>query len=172
GIAGGFARDVAREVGEQADLVVAIGSSLNYYTVDGGHMFPHAEVVQVDIEPVGLRNGLQAADLYLQADAKLAAAAALAELRRRGNGKGRIRSAELARRIRDEPPDRAQFPIAPGLLDPRAAIGELDRLIPRDYDSVSGSGHQAYFHSTMRYRKPEHYHAIREFGAIGNGISF
>ena len=57
------------------------------------------------------------------------------------------------------------------MLDPRFAIDELDRVIPKDYDCVSGSGHQAYFHSTMRGRKPETYHAIRDFGAIGNGIS-
>src|SRR5262249_57032387 len=71
----------------------------------------------------------------------------------------------------DGPADGANFPTAPGLLDPRRAIEELDRVIPKDYDSVSGSGHQAYFHSTMRGRKPENYHAVRDFGAIGNGIS-
>ena len=49
GVAGGFAREVARELGEQADLVVA--------TVDGRHMFPKAEVVQIDTEPLGLQNG-------------------------------------------------------------------------------------------------------------------
>jgi len=171
GVTGGFARDIARELGAQADLVIAIGASLNYYTVDGGNMFPNAAVVQIDTEPLGLRNGMKAADLYLRADAKLAAAAALARLRARGGVKARVRSAEIAQRIRDEPADSAQFPIEPGLLDPRRAIDELDRVIPKDYDSVSGSGHQAYFHSTMRGRKPENYHAIRDFGAIGNGIS-
>src|SRR5438128_662532 len=61
-IAGGFARDIAHEVGAQADLVVAIGTSLNYYTIDGGNMFANAEVLQIDTEPVGLRNGMKAAD--------------------------------------------------------------------------------------------------------------
>jgi len=157
GAVGGFARDVARELGEQADLVVAIGSSLNYCTVDGGHMFPKAEVVQIDTEPLGLHNGMRVADRYVRADAKLAAAAALDTLRQRGAPKASIRSPELARRIREEPADSAQFPIEPGLLDPRRAIDELDRVIPKDYHSVSGAGHQAYFHSTMRGRKPENY---------------
>jgi thiamine pyrophosphate-dependent acetolactate synthase large subunit-like protein len=134
-------------------------------------MFPKAEVVQIDTEPLGLHNGMKSADLHLRADAKLAAAEALKRLRERGAVKANIRSSEVARRIRDEPADGAQFPIEPGLLDPRRAIEELDRVIPKDYDSVSGAGHQAYFHSTMRGRKPENYHAIREFGAIGNGIS-
>ncbi|MFL6950285.1 MAG: thiamine pyrophosphate-binding protein [Xanthobacteraceae bacterium] len=169
GIAGGFARDIAVEVGALADLVVAIGTSLNYYTVDGGNMFPKAEVAQIDVEPLGLRNGLKAADLYLRADAKLAVVEVLKKLR--AGGAARIRSDELARRIREEPADGAEFAVEPGLLDPRRAIEALDRVIPKDYDSVSGSGHQSYFHSVMRGRAPENYHAIREFGAIGNGIS-
>jgi acetolactate synthase I/II/III large subunit len=172
GVSGGFARDVAREMGEQADLVITVGSSLNYYTVDGGTMFPKAEVVQIDTEPLGLRGGMKAGDLHLRADAKLAVAAIREKLRQHGGTHARVRTAELARRIKDEPADKAQFPIAPGLLDPRAAIEELDRVIPKDWDSVSGSGHQAYFHTTMRGRRPENYHCIRDFGAIGSGISY
>jgi thiamine pyrophosphate-dependent acetolactate synthase large subunit-like protein len=134
-------------------------------------MFPKAELAQIDLEPLGLHNGMKAADLYLRADAQLAAAAMLDTLRKRGGTQASIRSSELARRIKEEPADSAQFPIAPGLIDPRRAIDELDRVIPKDFDSVSGAGHQAYFHSTMRGRKPETSHGIREFGAIGNGIS-
>jgi hypothetical protein len=47
----------------------------------------------------------------------------------------------------------------------------LDRVIPKDWDMVSGSGHSAYFQTHMRGRKPERFHALREFGAIGNSIS-
>jgi thiamine pyrophosphate-dependent acetolactate synthase large subunit-like protein len=83
-----------------------------------------------------------------------------------------MRSPELARRIKDEPADSAAFAVDPGTLDPRRVIEELDRVLPKDFDSVSGSGHQSYFHSVMRGRKPENYHAIRAFGAIGSGISY
>src|SRR5262249_45214764 len=165
GISGGFARVIAHEVGAQADLVVAIGTSLNYYTVDGGNMFPKAEVVQIDTEPLGLRNGMQAADLYLRADAKLAASA------RAGRGEsehplGRACAADQGRASRW----RAVSPrVRPARSSPRrrrARPGD-----PQGFDSVSGSGHQAYFHSTMRGRKPENYHAVRDFGAIGKGLS-
>jgi thiamine pyrophosphate-dependent acetolactate synthase large subunit-like protein len=172
GISGGYARQIALEMAAQADLVVAIGASLSYYTVDGGKMYPKAEVVQVDMEPLGLRQGLKAADLYLRADAKLAAVETLKALRAKGRTSATVRTPELARRIREEPADGASFPIAPGTLDPRAVIDALDAVIPKDYDSVSGSGHQSYFHSTMRGRRPENFHAMRDFGAIGNGISF
>jgi acetolactate synthase I/II/III large subunit len=36
GISGGYAGEVARDLGTQADRVVTFGLSLNYYTVDGG----------------------------------------------------------------------------------------------------------------------------------------
>jgi thiamine pyrophosphate-dependent acetolactate synthase large subunit-like protein len=172
GISGGYARDIARELGAGADLVVTFGSSLNYYTVDGGHMYPKAEIVQIDTHPQGLAHGMKSGDLHLRADARLAAAETLKALRARGNGRTGIRSAELARRIKEEPADGAMFPAEPGVLDPRRVIEALDAVIPKDYDIASGSGHQAYFHTTMRGRKPENYHVIREFGAIGNGVPF
>jgi acetolactate synthase I/II/III large subunit len=172
GVAGGFARDIAREIGAKADLVVGFGTSLNYYTVDGGAMFPKAEIVQVDTAPLGLAHGMKSGDLHLAADAKLAAAALAHKLRERGATAAHVRSPELARRIANEPADAAEFAIDPGTLDPRKVIAELDRIIPKDFDSVSGSGHQSYFHSVMRGRKPEQYHAIRAFSAIGSGISY
>jgi acetolactate synthase I/II/III large subunit len=49
---------------------------------------------------------------------------------------------------------------------------ELEGIIPKDYDVVSGSGHHSYFHTTMRGGDPTRYHAMREFGAIGNSISY
>ena len=49
---------------------------------------------------------------------------------------------------------------------------ELERVIPTDYETVSGSAHQAYWHTVMRGSDPSRYHAIRPFGAIGNGLSF
>ena len=172
GVAGGFARDIARELGAQADLVVAFGTSLNYYTVDNGSMFPKAKIVQIDIEPEGLAHGMKSGDLHLLADAGFTAYVIAEELRKHGKTAADIRSPDLARRIREEPADAAEFVIEPGTLDPRRVIAELDRVIPKDFDSVSGSGHQSYFHSVMRGRKPENYHAIRAFGAIGSGISY
>jgi acetolactate synthase I/II/III large subunit len=169
GVAGGFARHIAREMGDKADLLVVFGSSLNYYTVDNGSMFPKAQVVQIDIAPLGLAHGVKSGDLHLAADAKLAAAAILEKLPAGRRTAANIRSPELARRIKEEPADAAEFAVEPGTLDPRRVIEELDRVIPKDFDSVSGSRHQSYFHSVMRGRKPEKYHAIGVAAARGNG---
>jgi thiamine pyrophosphate-dependent acetolactate synthase large subunit-like protein len=172
GIAGGFSRAIARELFAEADLVIAIGASLTYYTVDGDNLFPQAEVVQVDLAPMGLRDGNQAADIYMKADAKLTAADLTKRIKAIGKTAANIRSPELAKRIKEEPADDTPFTVKPGELDPREVFKELENVIPKDYDVVSGSGHHSYFHTTMRGGDPTRYHAMRDFGAIGNSISY
>ena len=171
GVAGGFASEVARELFADADLVIAVGASLTYYTVDGGALFPKAFVAQIDERPLGLRDGMQAAELFVKADAKAGVEALTQEFRRRGARNGGYRSPGIAEQIATTPIDSAEFAIAPGTFDPRRVIAELDRAIPKDWDMVSGSGHQSYFQTHMRGRKPENSTCMREFGAIGNSIS-
>jgi acetolactate synthase-1/2/3 large subunit len=172
GLAGGFARAIAREKFREADLVISFGASLTYYTLDGDNLCPQAEMVQVDLNPIGLRHGNQAADIYMKSDARLTAADLLKRIKAIGKTAASVRSPELAKRIKDEPADATPYPVAPGELDPRDVFATLENVIPRDYDMVSGSGHHSYFHTTMRGGDPEKYHAMRDFGAIGNSISY
>ena len=176
GVTGGYSSSLSREVLASADLVIVVGASLSYYTVDGGSLFPNACVCQIDDAPRGLRDGLSAAQLYIKADARAAAEAITAALDSAlGAGKptaAAIRTKELAHRIAHDPADDVAFEIAPGVLDPRAVIRALDGVIPKDWDIVGGSGHQAYFNSQMRGRPAERYLTIREFGAIGNGLAY
>lgn len=172
GVSGGFARNIAREMGRQADLVVAFGASLTGYTRDGGKMHPHAQVIQIDLEPVGLRHGQSAADMYVRADAKLTASEILLRLRGAGPNNSQVRTEELARRIRDEPADNAPYAVEEGTLDPRSVFAKLETTIPSDYDMVSGTGHQAYFHTAMRGGDPDRYHIMRAFGAVGSALAY
>jgi acetolactate synthase-1/2/3 large subunit len=172
GIAGGFSRAIAREVFRQADLVISFGARMTYYTVDGDTLFPQSEVVQVDLEPQGLVHGNQAADIYMKADAKLTAIELLKKIKAGGKTAASIRSPALAKRIKEEPADATQYEVAAGELDPRRVFEELERVMPKDYDVVSGSGHHSYFHTVMRGGDPTKYHAMRDFGAIGNSISY
>ena len=176
GVCGGYASNLAREVLGQADLVMAFGASMSYYTVDGGNIFPQAFVAQIDDAPRGLRDGMRAAHLYLKADARASAEAILAALEKSaGAGKPTaavIRTNQLAHRIATELPDDLPFEIGPGVVDPRAAIRAIDGVVPKDWDVISGSGHQSYFNSQMRGRPADRFIAIREFGAIGNGLSY
>lgn len=171
GVAGGFAAEGTRALFAESDLVIAIGASLTYYTVDGGALFPKAYVVQIDERPLGLRDGARAGDLFLKADAKAGAEAVTQELRRHGMKTNGFRSPAIAEQIKSMPIDTVEFSVAPGTFDPRRVIDALDRVIPKDWELVSGSGHQSYFQTHMRGRSPENFHVLREFGAIGNSIS-
>ncbi|MGE3712402.1 MAG: thiamine pyrophosphate-binding protein, partial [Hyphomicrobiaceae bacterium] len=172
GVTGGYSSDVAKDAFAAADLVLFIGASMAYQVSDGGSLFPDAFSIQIDSRPLGLRDGMQAAKLIVTADAALAAQAVADALDKLGATRSEVRTPGLAQRIATEPADSARFDVEPGLLDPRAVISALDRVIPKDWDIVSGSGHQAYFNSQMKGRPPEAFHVIREFGAVGNGLSY
>lgn len=173
GVCGGFARKVTRELFAESDLIVSMGASLTYHTVDGGRIIPDsARMVQVDTRPIGLRDGAPAADIYVMADALLATQALATYVKQHGGAQAEWRNDALAARIRDTPADDNEFEIEPGTLDPRQVMAELEGVLPGDYDVVSGSGHQSYFHTVMRGGEPARYHAMRDFGAIGNSISY
>lgn len=167
GVAGGFATKVARELFQASDLVVAVGASLTYFTVDAQSLFPQALVAQIDERPVGLKHGEAAADLYVRGDAAVCVEALLQALGTRVSA-ATVRSDALAERIRTTPPDSDDDEGSSGALDPRRIVVELDAAIPKDWDIVSGTGHSSYFYTHMSGRAPERFHAIREFGAIGN----
>jgi len=171
GIAGGFSHHVARERFEQADLVIAVGASLTHHTVDGGSLFPNAAVLQIDPEPQGLRQGRKGADAHLRADAREGVEAVLHCL-----GDETLATSawpvEDFRALMAGPSDLADFPAEPGVHDPRAVMAALDAAIPKDWEVVNASGHCSYFSAQMRGRSAENFLAIREFGAIGNGLSY
>lgn len=171
GVAGGFASPVATELFGNSDFVLAVGAGLNHHTVDGGHLFAHAFVAQIDDHPIGLVQSRKSADLMIRADARLAAEALLKKVKQSPRKSVGYRTPENAKRIERFFADDTPFPVAPGTVDPRQAVEVLDTVIPKDWDIVSGSGHSSYFYTHMRNRRPENFHVIREFGAIGNAIS-
>jgi thiamine pyrophosphate-dependent acetolactate synthase large subunit-like protein len=78
----------------------------------------------------------------------------------------------MAQRIRDSKPDSQAFDIEPGLLDPRRVVEALEAALPREWEMVNSGGHCSWFFAQMPSRPQERFLTIREFGAIGNGISF
>ncbi len=173
GTAGQFATDLARELWAESDLVIGVGAGLGPYTTEVGYLYPNAKVIHIDTHPRGLFQGLRVADLSIQADAFAAAQALLTRLRERKVGGKGMRSAELAMKLDAAlaRPDPKPMPVAPGTVDPREAVLELDRVIPKDWDIVVGSAH--FFSivlSHMRGRAPQRYHIINDFAACGSGL--
>jgi thiamine pyrophosphate-dependent acetolactate synthase large subunit-like protein len=171
GVAGGFSHEVAREMFSEADLVIAVGASLTHHTKDGGNLFADADVIQIDPYPTGVRQALKAADLYVRADAKMALRAILDELGDNKKASSAWKVEEIATRM-EGPADSTPFKREPDILDPRDVVMALDRALPKDWVIVNSSGHCSYFSAQMRGRSADDFLAIREFGAIGNGLSY
>src|SRR5262247_1805090 len=169
GISGSYTPEVGLEYLKEADFVVAVGSSLAYHAGGGGQLWPKAKMLQIDIDPVAVSQGQPVARHHLRSDARLGVEALTAALPARTKG---WRSEAMAARIRDTKPDSVAFDIEPGLLDPRDVVEALEKHLPRDWEMVNSGGHCSWFFAQMPSRPQEKFLTIREFGAIGNGISF
>jgi len=169
GISGSFTPEVGLEYLKEADLVVAVGCSLAYHAGGGGQLWPKAKMLQIDIDPVAVSQGQEVARHHLRADARLGVEALTAALPGRDR---KWRSDAVAARIRDSKPDSHVFEIEPGLLDPRHVVEALEAALPHEWEMVNSGGHCSWFFAQMPSRPQEKFLTIREFGAIGNGISF
>ena len=169
GISGSFTPEVGLDCLAQADLVIAVGCSLAYHAGGGGQLWPKAKMLQIDIDPVAVSQGQEVARYHLRADARLAVEALAAALAPRKNP---WRNEALAARIRDAKPDSRVFEIESGLLDPRDVVEALEKHLPRGWEMVNSGGHCSWFFAQMPSRPQEEFLTIREFGAIGNGVSF
>ncbi|MFM9941273.1 MAG: thiamine pyrophosphate-binding protein [Hyphomicrobiaceae bacterium] len=170
-IAGAYASDFARERFAEADLVLAFGVGLGHYTTESGYLYPGAKVVQVDTNPRGLWQGLKTADLHVRADAKTTAAAILEKLKQKNIKRPGFRTPEMAKAIAADVPDAKAYTPQPNTLDPRRAIEELDRTIPKDWDIVIGGGHYLSIAMThIKNRAPDKIHVFVDFGAIGSAL--
>src|ERR671930_731924 len=125
GIAGGFASPTASRLLREADVVLAVGASLNQWTTRHGSLLaPDARVIQVDLDEEAI-GAHRAVDLGLVGDARETAEALLAALDGRGSRDAALPGEIAARRRRDEPYEETS---APGVLDPRTLSIALDGL--------------------------------------------
>ena len=169
GISGSFTTEVGHEFLAEADLVVLVGCSLAFHLGGGGQLWPKAEMLQIDIDPLAVSQGQEVATNHLRADARLGVQALTEALAERPDT---WRSDAMAERIRNSKPDSHVYDIEPGLLDPRAVIEVLEAHLPADWEMVNSSGHCSHFSAHMPSRPQDLFLTIREYGAIGNGISF
>jgi len=173
GISGGFSSAAARRYLQEADLIIAVGCRLANHTSDAGKLFKADKVLHIDENPTAVMEGLQVANHCLRSDARLGLEALSTSLPgRRPGDENHWRDESIATDIRRTPVDDAVFPIEPGLLDPRDVVSALDDLIPSDWHCVNSSGHCSGFFAHMSQRPASRFLTIREFGAIGNGLSF
>lgn len=172
GLCGGWAPPPAREQLELADLVVAVGASLNDFTTDGGRVFPRASVVQLD-SGAGRADSVLRADVAIRADAREVVPRLLSAWRASGYGSG-------AREWRQVPPRSASIEavLAPDLggaadrgIDPRALYARLDEVLPENRVIVTDVGR---FLGTLPIMVSsagaESWHVGNAYSAVGLGL--
>ena len=174
-VVGGFASDTAREACMEFDLVIAVGTSLASHSADAGRLYPNAKILHIDTHPIIYQQGRVAAHHHLCADAKIGVDAilnALGDIKSCSSGSHEWRDELAAQQEAAEYPDALPFQVAPDVIDPRQMIKALDQKLPKDWFMVNSSGHCSYYAAHMTGRSADAFLTIREFGAIGNGLSY
>lgn len=168
GIAGSFSSATTEKLLSEADLVLAFGASLNFYTTEGGLLFPSAEVIRIDTRPapptIGFTPGL-----HLQGDAKATAVALRKALDRKAVRNEGFRNAATRDALATPTPQPAR---ATDGLDPRELMRVLSRSLPDDTQVVSGAGHfWSWPIAHLALPKGGRFQHTAAFGSIGLGLA-
>jgi thiamine pyrophosphate-dependent acetolactate synthase large subunit-like protein len=167
GISGTFATAPAEHLMVDADFVLGIGAQLNYYTAEGGLMFPSADVARIDINPAPEEIGFLPG-LYVHGDARETAAALNRMLEARQVRKHGFRTAET-RAVLHSPPHVFDKPTDG--LDPRLLATNLGTALPKGSLVTCGLGHFFSF-PAIYLSLPEgaEIQFSSQFGAVGQGL--
>jgi thiamine pyrophosphate-dependent acetolactate synthase large subunit-like protein len=115
-VVGGFASDTAREACLDADLIIAVGTSLASHSADAGKLYPNAKILHIDTKPVIYSQGRVAAHFHLCADAKIALMRLSAKLKpamAQQQPDNSWRNALVAKQDAAKYPDAMPFQVAP-----------------------------------------------------------
>ena len=164
GVAGSYATAPAMALFREADCVIGVGASLNYFTLGAG--FRDARFIQIDLRPQLLMGNGRRADCYVQADARVALEAMLAALEHKSPSDG-LRTADVRRMLNAG--DVSTVVSDESGVDPRAAVRLLDEALPEGFGLVAGNGHFTAFLTEMR--RPRHPYTVTvAFGCIGQAL--
>ncbi len=167
GISGLYATKTAMEYFHEADVVIAVGASMNRYTTEHGYLYPNARYIHLDARPHVMMGMGRTADIYLQTDGKIGVEALDQLLAKRGHQNTGFRTGEVLERLANQYDDRTEFNVESGTMDPRQLVRAVDEIIPQNIAVLSGSGASSGF-ATMNLTKPRPFtHAAQFFGCIG-----
>jgi acetolactate synthase I/II/III large subunit len=173
GISGGFASPTAAELIAQADVVLAVGASLNMWTTRHGKLLsPATRVIQVDHDPdaVGAHHRV---DVAVVGDVSQSVDALLSELGKRETSRPGWRSREIAERITCGTWQSTSFDDASteDRIDPRALSNALNGLLPLERTVAIDSGHFMGYPAMYLHVPDERAFVFTQsFQAVGLGL--
>lgn len=174
GVSGGLGEGVALPALSACDVLLVVGASLNQWSTHNGDLVEGKTVLHVDPNSE-VFGAFSRADVMLQGDARETVQALLERLprhipSRRGVDQVLQEQIEALWRVH-------RFPIAyetceDGTIDPRQAVRELDRLLPKDRLVVAAGGHAGFsVNQLLEIRSPENWNYTIDFGAVGQGLA-
>jgi thiamine pyrophosphate-dependent acetolactate synthase large subunit-like protein len=141
GSSGGFAWELGERLLSRADLILAFGASLNYWTTRNREMFaPSARILHCDRNSAAI-GALTSADFGLVGDIAATAKALSDELAQRGFSTAGFRTPEIRAEIDSFRLDNFEDQSNGRTIDPRTLMLKLDALLPRNRIVVIDSGH-------------------------------
>jgi thiamine pyrophosphate-dependent acetolactate synthase large subunit-like protein len=180
GVLGRMGSELAGRFVGQADLILAFGAGLTYWTTRSpfpspGPMpavfDPGAQIVQCDTNPAAL-GALWPIRLGINGDAALTAEALVGELDRRGFRADGFRSAAVRQEIAAyQLPQKLERRLAEGSVDPHALFSELARILPSERTVAVDSGRFMEFPARyLTVSDPSSWVFTQDFQAMGLGI--
>jgi acetolactate synthase I/II/III large subunit len=165
GVAGGLGDGRALRALEGADLVLAVGASLNQWTTHFGSAITGKHLIRIDSDPDVAYDGGD--ELTLVGDARATVQALVSRIREHGGLPRPPRLYPL------EPRDPSPYEDTDTGVDPRRFLAELDRLLPDHRSIVIGGGHVAQVACfSLRASSPLDWACTSvDFGALGQGLS-
>jgi acetolactate synthase I/II/III large subunit len=172
GVVGTMSTPLGSELVSQADVILAFGASLNPYTTYRGALLRKARVVQFDSNPEAASR-YQPVEVSVVADARLAAAALVKELERRGHRVNGYRTPEVAKQIQEFKLDATVVDRGnTDGLDPRMVMIALDRILPPERTLVIDGGHHFEFAAAhIGVPDPLGFMLTNEYFSVGCGLA-
>jgi len=138
GICGSFGSAPTEQLMAEADFVLGVGASMNFFTSEGGLLFPSARVARIDVKPhaptIGATPGL-----HVQGDARQTTLALLQALDARGGPSREGFRSAASRDVLATPTE--QVPRPTDGMDPRELMRVLSASLPARTQVVCGAGH-------------------------------
>lgn len=173
GICGGFSRRLTAELIADADVVLAVGASLNKWTTRSGRLVGPSELIQCDVDGQAVE-AIYPAAVSVIGDAWESAVAIRDELARRGvEEQEGYRTSEIWKRLAayaptDEIDDAEDHN---DVIDPRVAMAMIDEMLPVRRVVGLDSGHFLGWPARfLRVVEPGAFVFTQAFQSIGLGI--
>ena len=170
GVVGTLSHDIAADVVDSSDCIIAFGAGLNKWTTAEGSVLAGKGVVHVDSDPASLAR-FQTTHADILGDVVATAEAIIRLLDEAEIPSTGFASDELAARLAQRRPDAFTDLSTEGTVDLRTAMIRLDEAFPRDRALVFDGGRWIFnAFKLFHVEHPRNYVHTVNFGALGLGM--